>query len=314
VTPERLVGDAALTSWLAGELLVLGRAVEQAAEAGCPAAAWRLFAVFAQSVCRRGQWESWEHAGQTALAAARATGDDNGVGWTRLWLGTICFDFADVDRAQAEFALAIEAFERSAEVHGQAIAHTYLADTMTLTDRRFGERLNVARADAGRRHRLDAGLAHAERALALYHQAGDPDDVLMALATLVDYHALRGEAELLGRYADQAVELSHRVSAPDMRAVAQALLGYAHQARRELSDAISCFKSALSTLPGDSPAWARQRAYFLGEIAETYQALGDVPAAREAWTRALELLNRIGHPLEAQVRSRLATLGDPARG
>jgi len=136
----------------------------------------------------------------------------------------------------------------------------------------------------------------------------------MALSVLVDYHVLHGDATLASAYADQAVELSRKVSAPDMLAGTQALLGYAHQARQELTEAIACFRSALSMLPGDDPARARQRAEYHAEIAETHEALNDVESARKAWTAALDLLNRAGHPLAAQVRARLAALADPPLG
>jgi DNA-binding SARP family transcriptional activator len=312
VTPERLAGDAELTAWLHAEHLVLGLAVEQAGEAGCPEAAWRLFTIFAQSVCRLGHWQEWEHAGQIALAAAQAAGDDNGTGWTHVWLGGICFDIGDVDRARAEVALAIEAFERSGDVHGQAVAHAYLADVLTITERRFGQQFEP-RGEAQPPPWLSDGLAHAEQSLALYQQAGCPDDMIMALCSLVDYHALGGNPELATRYADQATALAQQVTAPEMRAMTQAMQGCVRQARRELPEAIACFMSALSTL-SDSPAWTRYRAGYLGEIAESYQALGDIQSAREAWTAALDLLTRAGHPMAAQVRSRLAALADRPAG
>jgi DNA-binding SARP family transcriptional activator/tetratricopeptide (TPR) repeat protein len=312
VTPERLAGDAELTAWLRAEHLVLGQAVGQAAEAGCPAAAWRLFAIFAQSVCRTGQWQDWEHAGHTALAAARAAADDNGTGWTRLWLGTICFHFSDVNRARTELALAIAAFERSGDVHRQAIAHVYLADVLTITEWRFGQRLKQPHTDAERPPWISAGLAHAEQALSLYHQAGDPEDMLMALSVLVDYHILRGDTGLASHYADRAAAIGQQVAAPDMRALTHDMLGRAHQARGELREAILCFRSALEMLPGGTPAWAHRRAEYLAQIAEAYQALGDIQAAREAWTTAVDLLKRAGHPLAAQVRPKLSTLPGPS--
>ena len=138
--------------------------------------------------------------------------------------------------------------------------------------------------------------------------------MLMALSVLVDYHALRGEAERASHYADQAISIGRQVTAPDMQVLTPAMLGCVHQARGELREAIECFRSALSMLPGDSFAWARQRAEYLAEIAEAYQALGDVQSAREAWTTALDLLDRAGHPLAAQVRSRLRSLADPSAG
>jgi tetratricopeptide (TPR) repeat protein len=311
VRPERLAGDAELTAWLKAEHLVLGHAVDQAAEADCPAAAWRLFAVFAQSVVRTGHWQDWEQAGQTALAAARTADDENGIGWTRLWLGIICFHFAAVNRTRAEFSLAIAAFERSGDVHRQAIAHAYLADVLLITERRFDQRFNRPPTDAERPPWADEGFSHAEHALALYHQAGDPDDMLIALGVLVDYHALRGDADQASRYSDQAAVMGQQVSAPDMRAVTHVMQGRVHQARGELPEAIACFMSALSILPGDTPAWAQRRGDYLTQIAETYQALGDVQSAREAWTAALDLLNRAGHPWAAQIRSKLSTLPGP---
>jgi DNA-binding SARP family transcriptional activator len=315
VIPERLAGDAELTAWLKAEYLVLGRSVGRAAEAGCPVAAWRLFAVFAQSVCRHGQWQSWEQAGQTALASAQAADDYSGAGWTRVWLGTICFYLGDFGRCRNEFALAVTAFERSGDLHGQAIAHTYLADSLTIRDRTFGERLKQPPPPGAEVPRwAREGLAHAEAALAIFRQEGESDDALMALSVLVDYHALGGDTERASHYASQAVALTRQATAPEMRALMRAMVGYVHQARGECLAAISCFESALAMLPGDASAWPWQRAEYLAEIAETYQVLGDIWSAREAWTTALDLLKRTEHPLAAQVRARLSALPEtPAR-
>jgi tetratricopeptide (TPR) repeat protein len=130
----------------------------------------------------------------------------------------------------------------------------------------------------------------------------------MALGVLVDYHALLGDAELAGRYADRAAAIGRRVTAPEMRAMTWAMQGRVHQAREELTEAIASYQSALSALPGFTPAWARYQAEYLAEIARSYQELGDVSLARESWTAALDLLRRAGHPLAAQVRSELGTL------
>jgi tetratricopeptide (TPR) repeat protein len=84
-----------------------------------------------------------------------------------------------------------------------------------------------------------------------------------------------------------------------------------HQARGELREAIACFESALSVPPRGDSGWIWQQAEYLGEIAETYQALGDVGSARAAWTAALDLLRQAGHPLAAEVGTRLAALPAP---
>ena len=57
-----------------------------------------------------------------------------------------------------------------------------------------------------------------------------------------------------------------------MGALILAVRGRVHQARGNLAEAISSFQSALSALPGDTPAWARRRAEYLAEIADSYEA------------------------------------------
>jgi hypothetical protein len=52
----------------------------------------------------------------------------------------------------------------------------------------------------------------------------------------------------------------------------------------------------------------------VSDIAESYQALGDIRSAREAWAAALDLLNGAGHPLAALVRLRLTALTDRSPG
>jgi hypothetical protein len=64
----------------------------------------------------------------------------------------------------------------------------------------------------------------------------------------------------------------------------------------------------------DASAWARQRGEYLAEIAETYQALGDVQSAREAWIATLDVLKRADHPLAARVRSKLSAIPEPPAG
>jgi DNA-binding SARP family transcriptional activator/tetratricopeptide (TPR) repeat protein len=307
VTPERLSGDAELTAWLKTEHFVLGRAVVQAAESGSPTAAWRLFTLFAQSALRHGQWGNWEHVAQVALAAARATGDDSGVGWIRTWMAVICWQFDDSDRVRAELAQAVAAFERAGDVRGQAVAYEYSVGVVGGKDRRFGALLEEPSAGRPGGPRVSGdGLAYAEQALTLFRQAGDADGVALALANLAEERALRGDVEQASRHAAELVGLSEQVVTPELHALAQGTLGHLHQARGELSEAIACFRSVQAILPEDAaPGLAWLRAESLAEMAETYQALHDAEAARGAWAAALEQLERVSHPMAGQIRARL---------
>jgi DNA-binding SARP family transcriptional activator/tetratricopeptide (TPR) repeat protein len=309
VIPERLSGDAELTAWLRAEHFVLGQAVAQAAESGSGTAAWRLFAPFAQSVCRHGQWGNWEHLAQVALAAARAAGDDSGIGWIRFWLAVIYWQFADSDHVRAELAQALAAFERAGDVRGQALACENSIGVMTDREYRFGALLEEPRASPGGPQVSDHGLAYAERALALFRQAGDADNVVLALANLAEYRALRGDVEQASRHAAELVGLSEQVTAPELHALAQGTLGRLHQARGELGEAIACFQSVQAVLPEDvAPGLVWLRAECLAEMAETYQALDDAEAARGVWAAALQQLERISHPMADQIRARLRAL------
>jgi DNA-binding SARP family transcriptional activator/tetratricopeptide (TPR) repeat protein len=315
VIPERLSGDAELTAWLKAEHFVLGKAVVQAAESGARTAAWRLFTLFAQSATRHGQWGDWEHVAQVALAAARAAGDDSGVGWIRIWLAVIYNQFGDGNRVRAELARAAAAFERAGDVRGRAVADQYSGGGTTDQDHRFGALLEKPRPGPGGWPACDDGLARIEQALAVFRQAGDADNVALALANLAENRALRGDVERASHHAAELAGLSQQVTTPELHALAQRTLGFLHQARGEFGEAIACFQSAQAALPEDiTPGLAWLRADCLAEMAETYQALNDTEAARGAWAAALEQLERTGHPMADQIRARLRALDSgPAR-
>jgi DNA-binding SARP family transcriptional activator len=309
VIPERLSGDAEFTAWLKTEHFVLGRAVVQAAESGARTAAWSLFTLFAQSACRHGQWGNWEHVAQVALAAARAAGDDSGIGWIRTWTAVIYHQFDDGDRLRAELAQAVAAFERAGDMRGRAIAYRYSADAMSAQHRRFGVLLEKPYVGLGGPPQADVGLVYAEQALALSRQAGDADNVVLSLVILVDCRALRGDVEQASRHSAELLGLSEQTTAPEVHALVQITLGRLHQARGELGEAIACFRSVQAILPEDAaPGLAWLRAECLAEMAETYQALNDAEAARGAWGAALKQLERIGHPMAGQIRARLRAL------
>jgi tetratricopeptide (TPR) repeat protein len=249
---------------------------------------------------------------RVALSAARAAGDDSGVGWIRIWLTYFYHQFGDSDRMRAEVKQAVAAFERAGDVRGQAIAYRYSADATTVRYRRFGALLEKPQAGQGGPQWAD-GLACAEQALALSRQAGDADNVALALANLAENRALRGDVEQASRYAAELVGLSEQVTAPELHALAQSTLGRLHQARGELGEAIACFQSVQAVLPEDvAPGLAWLRAECLAEMAETYQALNDAEAARGAWAAVLEQFERNSHPMADQIRARLRSLDSGA--
>jgi tetratricopeptide (TPR) repeat protein len=212
----------------------------------------------------------------------------------------------------AELAQAVAAFERAGDVRGQAIAYRYCADARTAQYRRFGALLEKPDAGQGGPPWAD-GLADAEQALALSRQAGDADNVALALAVLVECRALRGDVEQASRHAAELLGLGEQATTLELHALAQNTLGRLHQARGEFGEAIACFRSMQAMLAEDAaPGLAWLRAECLAEMAETYQVLNDTEAARGAWTAALEQLERVGHPMAGQIRARLRALDSAA--
>jgi tetratricopeptide (TPR) repeat protein len=83
-------------------------------------------------------------------------------------------------------------------------------------------------------------------------------------------------------------------------------LGYVRDHLGEHDSAIICYHRALGLLSevSDRP----EQAGVLTRLGDAHRAVGDQPAAREAWQQALAVLDDLHHPDAAQVLSRLDDL------
>jgi tetratricopeptide (TPR) repeat protein len=93
-------------------------------------------------------------------------------------------------------------------------------------------------------------------------------------------------------------------------------LGYAHLHLGHHAQAAACYRRAVEIL--DELGYAHQMAVTLISAGDAYEAAGDAGAARDAWHRALAVLDALRHPDAEQVRAKLdglaAVSGPDRRG
>ena len=183
------------------------------ADTGRTVLAWQLSYCFAHSASSQGTWADYEAAAHTVLAAAGRAGDDAGLGWTYSMLATFHAEFGSNDQVLTERYLALEHFDRAGDLAGQANAHMFASDALCTGRFRYGAVLWDDLSDPEVRRRASDGLAHAERALALYRQR------------LGDTETARGCCE-------QASELARDIGDPQGQSFARHMLGRVYQAAR----------------------------------------------------------------------------------
>jgi len=305
VSPERLADMPQMFAWLESEHLVLRQAIEQAADTGLATSAWQLYYLFAHSASWQGKWAEYEAAGHTALIAATRAGDHAGLGWTYSMLATFHAEFGPADQVLSERYQALQHFEQAASLAGQAFAHRFVSDALCAGSVKFGAMLRDDPADPLVRRRASEGLAHAEQAVALYRQLDLQNGEMWARLYAAYHHARLGDAETASGQCAQGLGLAMELGDPQGQSFGQFMMGFACQASGDLHGAIDRFLAALSMVPKGDPSAQGTRGEYLGELAETYQAIGDLGAARGAWQEAMEIYEAMHHPAAEQVRARL---------
>jgi tetratricopeptide (TPR) repeat protein len=275
VLPERLGGEAALQDWARAEHQVVLQAIAQAAAAGFVTRAWQIFQGQAWLVGGEGYWADFRAVAEVLLAAAEAAGDEVALGWTHHVMGW-CLTF--VGAGSEELALALDHFRRAGDLHGQGWAHQIIALAYAM----MGDWAESA--------------AQSEQALALFQQTGDQASQAWVTATISGYHARLGNYDQARGYARQTLE-GPATGESTAVAIAWDALGVTHSRLGESREAIDCFLRALALLRDLKNPLARlMTAIILSGFGDASRAVGDLPAAVEAWQQALQVLDGLGWP------------------
>jgi hypothetical protein len=86
-------------------------------------------------------------------------------------------------------------------------------------------------------------------------------------------------------------------------------LGGVHHTLGHHAEAIACHRHAADLSRGVGDRYGE--ADYLTHLGDTHGATGNLDAARDAWQRALIILEELDHPGAAQLRTKLHHLGHP---
>ena len=293
--PEQLAGEAGLEEWARAEHQVLLQATSQAVAAGFLTRAWQLFFGQAWFLGGQGYWADFQAVGQAVLAAAEGAGDQVALGWTHAIIGR-CGTLAGARREDlAHIARAVDHFRQAGDLRGQANAQLLASLACSL------------KADWAEAASL------AGQALEPFRQTGDQYGEGWALAGLGACHARLENYDLARGYARQALEVTPKDGDPVSLALAWDALGFVHSRLDEPGEAISCYRQALAILRESKNALARRMlSGLLVACGDACRAVGDLPAAVEAWQQAQQILRDLGWPENPRIRARLEQADPPS--
>ncbi len=296
VLPEKLPGDAELQAWAQANQQVELQAIAQAVAAGFITRAWQMFFGQAWSLGGQGYWADCLAIAEVVLAAAEAAGDQVALGWTHATIGRYGTFTGAHDQDLAHLAWAVDHFRRAGDLSGQAWAHLFASAAHTM------------------RGEFAEAVAQSEQALALFRQTADQAGQGWALAGLGACHARLENYELARGYAGQALEMGPATGDPTALAMAWHARAFVHSQLGEPRQAISCYRQALALVGERKHPMARGvLVIMLAEFGDACRAVGDLPAAVEAWQQAVQVLDELGWPDLLGVGARLeqAELSSP---
>jgi tetratricopeptide (TPR) repeat protein len=153
-----------------------------------------------------------------------------------------------------------------------------------------------------RQGRIRTALGHAQIALAL-HRGTDSRMEAHALNSVGWYHAHLGEFEAALAHCDHANTIFVTVDDPPGQASTWDSLGFVHLGRGDRTRAIECYRNALALYRRLSDRFFE--ADTLTHLADAYDDLGDLGAARASLRQALAILADLDHPDAGGVAAKL---------
>jgi DNA-binding SARP family transcriptional activator/tetratricopeptide (TPR) repeat protein len=285
VYPEEMADHARALAWFDTERRVLLTAIHQDVEFDFEV--WELVRAIRCFLARQGHWQDALDALTVALAAAERLGDPVRQAFAQLHLGGTYIWFDRHDDARARLDLAIELYRDAGDPVGQAYVEHYYAWTLD------------------RQERTVEALSHAERALELFRAAEHEAGQAKVLNAVGWFHALLGDYPAAIRFCEDALELQTKLD--DWLTAGQSWhsLGYAHDQLGDHSRAIVCYEASIGSFR--KSGYLYSEAQVLMSLGDTHHSAGDHDAARTAWRRAGDILDKLGHPDADRARAKLAT-------
>jgi tetratricopeptide (TPR) repeat protein len=285
VTPEEPTDADTANGWLAAEHQVLVTAVDQAASAGFETHAWQLAWTLTLVLEAYGLWREYATAQTIALDAAGRVDDEAGMAYAHLGLGRAYSWLGQDDEAFGHLRRTLERFTALRDEAAQANVHLGMG---FLFDRKGA---------------ADEAMRESQEALVLFRSAGHRSGQAVALNNIGWSLAQHGRFPQALLHCQESVDVHRQLGDIQGLAGSWDSLGYVQHHLGEHQRAIASYTESLALYRQLEDRY--NQAGTLTRLGDTHEATGDLDAAREAWQRALTLLDGLGHPDAEEIRFRL---------
>jgi tetratricopeptide (TPR) repeat protein/transcriptional regulator with XRE-family HTH domain len=286
VRPEALPDHAAALAWFTAQHEALIAASALAVRDGLDRHAWQLPWAMMHFLDMVGRWDELAATQSAALAAARRLGDLEGQAHAHSYLGRAFVRMRRLDEAGAQLREALALRERVGGNRDLARLHLDLAQL------------------AHRRQDITESVAQAEMAIGLYRDAGAKAGLARALNNIGWLYASLDDCARAVECCQQAVELNQEIGNQPGEAASLDSLGFTYYRLGRYREAASCCDAAqrMLGLLGDR----YNQAIAMVHLGDAQWEEDRAPEARQAWGRALSILDDLDHPDASDVRARLA--------
>jgi len=278
--------DAAVV-WFTSERAALQALIKRAAAEGFDTYVWQLAWAVQDFLDRWGHWDDQVANQVLATDAAGRLGQLAAQGHAHICASTTFARMGDCDQAQVHLQQALDLFGTLGDFGGQAKVQYQLG---WLSNRQ------------GRHHKA---IGHARQALRLYRASGQPMMAARTLNSLGWGYALAGDFARARPRCELALVHMQRHGDLAFQASTSDSLGYIHHHLGNHHLAIEYYLRALDLYQGHDDRY--YRADTLDHLGDSYLAAGDADAARAAWARSLEILDRLSHTDASRVRAKLVS-------
>lgn len=286
VVPEPCDSHQQAMSWFDREHRVLLAAAALAAGGGSDRHAWQLSWAVMPFLTMRGHLREAVATQGAALAAATRLGSTAGRAVCGEMLGEASHLAGDDEAALRHFTDSRALYQQLGDRRGEAAVVRWLA------------------AVAERQGHVAVALSRYEEALRLRPPVpGDKAEEAEVLNSVGRCHALLGDYQQARTCCQRSLALAAELEPRSLQYHVQDTLGYVEGRAGGFGAAVAHFERALRLCReyGDLMSEAR----ILTHLGDTCAAVGGLPAARDAWQQACDILESLGHPDAAEIRSKL---------
>jgi tetratricopeptide (TPR) repeat protein/transcriptional regulator with XRE-family HTH domain len=284
--PQSFTSRSETLTWFAAERQVLIAAVARAGELGFDRHAWQLPWAVWLFFDRQGYWHDQVAIQRTAMAAAQRLGDLVAQAHVYRDLGTTYARLGFLARAHRYCTRALDLYREAGDRLGEARAHNEIA------------------AIAMQQRRPTEALDHAQRSLDLFRHEDYAPGVAKMLNGVGYMLAQQGEYEHALAYCKQGLAMYRELASdPLNEAAAWDSVGYVLLNLGRYDEAINALRTAVGLIEELRPGYYQTT--MLIHLGDAYHAAGVPTRARNAWQKALDILEDLKHTDAELVRARL---------